>query len=164
MQQIKPVDTRPKVPNKHLVMPVMLLRQVGPEIIPRVDGGGLDKHQAEEDPKRDDMRAQQHRGEDDGDDVRDDVFDRVRILGSQRTRRREPVMDLVDIRIQALGVEKPVRVVEQSLSYEEREQQIPDHDGYRRKLDGHVEGVRSTSSLSPVNENELNKGRHQIVP
>lgn len=55
MGPVKPVYACPEVPNKHLMVPIVLLRKVRPKVVARVNGGGLDEHRGEEDPKGDDM-------------------------------------------------------------------------------------------------------------
>lgn len=55
MGPVKPVYACPEVPNKHLMVPIVLLRKVRPKVVARVNGGGLDEHRGKEDPKGDDM-------------------------------------------------------------------------------------------------------------
>jgi len=69
--------------------------------------------------------SQEGRRHGEREDVRDEVFDWMGILGGQGDRGDKAMVKFMDVRVKVWDVQESVRVVEQDLPDESAEDQIP---------------------------------------
>lgn len=152
---MKPIQepNRAKVQVKFLMVQIMKSSLAGKEIIPAMDGGGINQLIRHIQPKCDDMALQQLRRNSNRQDVCENLLDRMGVLGRQGNGRSEPVMAFMDARIEHRLMEKSMAIVEEDFTHEDRKEKIPDDD--LRGWQGGIHAVGDGEDLEFVNCREL---------
>lgn len=109
-----------------LVMRIMASRNAAQEIVPAVHRRGLQQLQAYPREIRQHVHVEQLCRDDEREQVRKQVLDRMCVLRREGHGRREEVVLLVDALVQRRGVQEPVDVVEEDLAHGETEDDVAD--------------------------------------
>lgn len=108
---------RPIIQIKLLMMQIMHPCLAPEEIIPTMHRRRIEQLVRQIHPEREHMAADNLRRKRDGQHVREDMLDRVRVLRGQRDGRREAVVELVDFRVEEGVVEEAMSIVKQRFAH-----------------------------------------------
>lgn len=145
------------------MVPVVLLSQAVEKIVPAMHRRRLDQLKRQKQPQGQDMRAQQHRRQDNRQRVGEDVLQRVGVLRRKGHRCGEFVVRLMYALVQRPPVEQSVRVVEERLTSERADDEVPRNFGQRWKVARHAKGGRLTGGRGQHGTSDLKREDDGLV-